>query len=135
MEKKISLFIFALLFLPCLLIFTACGKVEFSIEYVLNGGENNFANPVKITNTKEFVLKNPTREYCDFMGWYTETTYENKSLTLKNIKQDIVLYAKWELNNNYFIKECLSSSCVYKENENLICCKGYNLFTKDVSGL
>ncbi len=135
MKKRISILLIALLFLPCVLIFTFCGNVEYSIVYVLNGGENNLANPVKITNAKEFVLKNPTREYCDFLGWYTETTYENKIVAIKNIKKDITLYAKWKLNNNYFIKECVSFSCVYKENENLICCKGYNLFTKDISSL
>lgn len=35
MKKKISILLIALLFLPCVLIFTVCGNVEYSIVYEL----------------------------------------------------------------------------------------------------
>lgn len=75
---------------------------NFKINYVLNGGINNPLNPIKIESDKEYCLYFPTREYFDFVGWYTESSFENKVEKIQNIDNDITLYAKWKLNGYNF---------------------------------
>ncbi|MDE7476673.1 MAG: InlB B-repeat-containing protein, partial [Lachnospiraceae bacterium] len=45
-------------------------KISYTISYVLNGGTNSKDNIAKYDVDTEFELADPTREYCDFGGWY-----------------------------------------------------------------
>ena len=68
----------------------------YAIEYELNGGVNNSANPTTYTIEDTVTLKEPTRENYEFVGWY-----QNETLTKKIEKiaigsyGDKRLYAKW----------------------------------------
>ncbi len=70
---------------------------DYSITYVMNGGENHEDNPDSYASSdKTIVLKNPIRTGYRFEGWY-----KNKSMTVKvtsipgGSKGNIRLYAKW----------------------------------------
>ncbi|MBE5864790.1 MAG: hypothetical protein E7292_01085 [Lachnospiraceae bacterium] len=70
---------------------------NYTITYVLDGGENHPDNPTNYTYFDAFKFQNPTREGYDFKGWY-----EDKEWTkgIKEIKEgtwgDKTLYARWE---------------------------------------
>ena len=112
MLKKINKFLVLLLVLPCLFMLTACkGKdkddsknkpqVEtYSINYILNGGINNFNNPYSYTNQSETItLLNPTNNsYYSFAGWYTENTFQNRVTEISaGSTGNRTFYAKWDL--------------------------------------
>ena len=71
----------------------------YTITYELNGGENDAENPTSYSAgmTADLELKDATREYYNFAGWYSD-----KALTTKVEKiavgstGNITLYAKWE---------------------------------------
>ena len=77
-------------------------KIEytFTITYELNGGYGfNFGEYPKSTYKpgEEFALLTPYNWHHDFLGWYTEPTFENKveSITASDWG-DKTFYAKWE---------------------------------------
>ena len=90
MLKKLNKFLVILLVLPCLFMLSACkGKEDknkqtevqtYAINYILNGGTNNFGNPYTYTNNSQTItLLNPSKSaYYSFAGWYTEDTFQNK---------------------------------------------------------
>jgi len=68
----------------------------YNITYELNGGTNNENNPATYKTGDSFELAVPTKEDGLFLGWYTDSGFEN---FVKEIKDDsvgdITLYAKW----------------------------------------
>ena len=82
--------------------------VDYNINYYLNGGQNDGRNPCHYNAEMPDILLLPaTRDYYDFMGWYTDgqfgtqvTVIERGSYGEKN------LYAKWtptEYQITYFL--------------------------------
>lgn len=82
--------------------------VDYKINYYLNGGQNDGRNPDHYNAEMPDILLLPaTRDYYDFMGWYTDgqfgtqvTVIERGSYGEKN------LYAKWtptEYQITYFL--------------------------------
>lgn len=85
---------------------------EYTITYMLDGGTNNEKNPATISYvSKEITLEAPTKESCDFIGWYSDAAFteENKITTLKAFQKpfyenknhgavvgEVTLYAKFE---------------------------------------
>lgn len=71
--------------------------VNYTIEYVLQGGTNNTDNPTTYTvlSADSIELKNPTREGYSFHGWYTSPFYTEQVTELDGMTGNIVLYAKW----------------------------------------
>lgn len=70
-----------------------------SIEYVLNGGEQNPLNPTRYKNGREAGVYQPTRNGYSFRGWYDNAEFEGEAITeLQDFDVDLVLYAKWEAN-------------------------------------
>lgn len=68
----------------------------YEIHYILNGGINNESNPDKFEG-KEIVLENPQRRGYEFEGWYQESTYNNKVVSIpENTNADQTIYAKWK---------------------------------------
>ncbi len=68
----------------------------YTISYELNGGTNDSSNPSSHTNTEEKILKDPTKEGSIFLGWYTDSEFNNKITSLSiYIDSDITLYALW----------------------------------------
>lgn len=83
---------------------------EYKITYELNGGTNNENNPATINyNSKLITLEAPTKESCDFIGWYLDAEFTDKITTLKPFQKPfyenknhgavvgkVTLYAKFE---------------------------------------
>ena len=67
----------------------------YSINYELSGGINNENNPTTC-GSDVITLVAPTREGCNFEGWYTDTDYKTPITEIPaNASQDYTLYAKW----------------------------------------
>ena len=71
----------------------------FDIQYILDGGNNNPANPSKYTiESNDIVFEPPTRVGAIFVAWYNDIDLTNEitEITKGNIG-DTTIYAKWEL--------------------------------------
>ena len=70
----------------------------YKITYMLDGGTNSAKNPQKYTvRSRTFVLKNPVREGCKFLGWYRDKTWTRRiSKVKKGSVGNLTLYARWE---------------------------------------
>lgn len=93
---------------------------EYIINYELNGGTNNSENPLIYTvetDPNSLVLKNPTKLYCTFLGWFLD---KELSIPLTSIDplsyEGITLYASWEHIEVTFNFDANGGS-VSKENE------------------
>lgn len=104
-------------------------KPQYSINYVLNGGENN-KNNIELFKfeDKKFTLLEPTKEDYKFLGWYLDEDFSNKIEYLDNSSmEDITLFAKWvkEYSNVYYeldeyaLNNPKNVNCIpyYEENE------------------
>jgi len=74
---------------------------SYTIEYVLNNGTLSGSYPTSYNvNTETFNLPTPTRTGYDFKGWYTTSTFDDRTKLEKITKGsrtgDLKLYAKWE---------------------------------------
>lgn len=72
--------------------------VEFTIEYVLDGGENDSENPSSYNiESEDIVLKNPTKTGYRFTGWYdAEAGGNSVTVISKGSTGNVVLYARYE---------------------------------------
>ncbi len=73
--------------------------IKRKITYNLNGGKNASDNPTTYhVESGTITLKDPTRNGYKFLGWYSDSSFNNKVTQLygKDAK-DITLYAKWEV--------------------------------------
>ena len=72
-------------------------EADYSINYVLNGGNNNTSNPSSYRPTQKITLKSPTRTCAVFKGWYRNSDFSGSKVTTisKGSTGDITLYAKW----------------------------------------
>ncbi|MBW6537064.1 MAG: leucine-rich repeat protein, partial [Mariniphaga sp.] len=71
----------------------------FEIEYVLNGGVNNIANPGNYTiDSSPITFESPIKTGAGFMGWYSDSSFDNEITGIPTGSiGDTILYAKWEL--------------------------------------
>lgn len=75
-------------------------KTRYTIQYRLNGGRNNKANPESYTiKTRTIKLEEPTRKGYTFKGWYKDSAYKKKITSIsKGSTGNIKLYARWAAN-------------------------------------
>lgn len=73
--------------------------INYTISYELNEGENHPSNPLTYNiEGNDIVLENPSRSGCEFLGWYTDSTFDNQIYSIKtSILEDITIYAKWKI--------------------------------------
>ena len=71
--------------------------ISYTIEYELNNGINNAENVSNYTIEQTVSLKNPTRDYYTFAGWYDNESLEGTPAS--EIPQETtgnkIFYAKW----------------------------------------
>lgn len=74
--------------------------IDYTITYNLNGGTNSGSNPATYTyETATITLQNPTKSNYTFVGWYTESTFENKVTSIPNHSSgNKAFWAKWSEN-------------------------------------
>ena len=75
--------------------------LEYSISYVMNGGNKGKETPEKHTYGVETKLVDPSRTGYAFKGWYTDSKFTNgpvSSIGPKDYTSGINLFAKWDGN-------------------------------------
>lgn len=75
---------------------------NYKITYNLNGGTNSTLNPKTYKLGEEVVLKEPIRSGNVFKGWFTTPDFKagtEISSISSGRTEDIIVYAKWELEN------------------------------------
>lgn len=74
-------------------------STEYTITYVLNGGENNSANPATYNKeSADITLADPTYDGYTFEGWYTAEALTEKAEAPQiptGSEGDKTFYAKW----------------------------------------
>ncbi len=76
---------------------------NYSVTYNLNGGVNNSSNPSSFIYSDYIELLNPQRDGYTFDGWYTNSTFSNKTINIDGSKySDVELFAKW-ISNTYTV--------------------------------
>lgn len=80
-------------------------KKKYTITYKLNGGTANSANPTSYyVTTDTITLQNPTRKGYTFKGWYSDSSYTKKVITInKGSTGNKTLYARWSV-STYYLK-------------------------------
>ena len=76
--------------------FVGCGSKPYNITFVVS---DEVWQVVKSNKLDELPI--PTKEYCDFAGWYID----GEEISLKDLDAECTVYAKWTLNENY---QCVS---------------------------
>lgn len=72
-------------------------RLVHSMKYVLDGGVNHPDNPLVFTESDAFPLKEPTKEGYEFLGWYTDSTFQNQITEVAaGTEEDITVYAQWK---------------------------------------
>jgi uncharacterized repeat protein (TIGR02543 family) len=73
-------------------------KGRYAITYYLNGGTNNAANPLTFTENDVVVLKTPTKEDYDFVGWYDNANLSGNAVSgiYAGTTGDKAFWAKWQ---------------------------------------
>ena len=71
---------------------------EYKIEYELNGGKNNTANPISYTvDSNLIILQTPSKLGFDFKGWFTEVDFKSQVYAIPTGSMgDKKFYAKWQ---------------------------------------
>ena len=82
-------------------IYVISNYITYYINYVLDGGINNDANPSTFTiKDVSIYLYDPSKEGYTFDGWYLEDTFENKVTEIDCLSlSSVTVYAKWIKNN------------------------------------
>ena len=98
-------------------LFARWKPIEYKITYHLDGGINNYKNLVGYnTESTPVNLRPPVKIGYTFCGWYQEDTYETE---IKDIPEDyagdVVLYAKWEV-NDYKLTYSLGEGAINSDN-------------------
>ena len=102
MKKRfLTLIITIMAMLICIFGFSACGKVEFKVNFVVDGAVYSTLN----TNGEEIIKmpENPTKEDYTFDGWYWDkdtwqTPFTANSLLDAPLSSDMNVYCKWKPN-------------------------------------
>ena len=72
-------------------------QTEYSITYMLNGGDNNPDNPSKYTVGEAFDFKDPVKEGSKFVGWFADAKFTIElNCVSEYTKGDLTVYAKWQ---------------------------------------
>ena len=80
----------------------ASSKVEYAIDWHLNGGTQSKANPDVYTAEDGLTLAAPSRSGYTFDGWYDNANLTGEKVTSipKGSTQKRVFYAKWVISGN-----------------------------------
>jgi len=69
--------------------------ITYTVEYILNGGENSPLNKSEYTVEDTFQLQDATRYDKMFVGWYLDTDFDEKLTSLSSVASNLILYAKF----------------------------------------
>ena len=108
---------------------------EYAINYELNGGTQNEANPeIFGIFTGVIQLLPPTKNDAQFMGWFTDAGFTNAITEIDtNVVKEITLYAKW-FENTKTINYDANGGSVARPTENIVFGHQYVLPTPEFNG-
>ena len=87
----------------------------YSISYELDGGTNHKDNPFNIAQGSSVTLKNPTKNGCNFAGWFTDSLFTNQITAWPYTPtSNITFYAKWDDLTITNISDVISSGTYYR---------------------
>ncbi len=69
--------------------------ITYEIDYMLNGGTNNAANPTIYTVGDSAFIRKPAKKGYLFEGWYLDSDFKTRVYGVSNLNGDVTLYAKW----------------------------------------
>lgn len=108
--------------------------IQYDVTYVLglSDATNSPENPSKYTTEDTAALKSPKtdNELLEFVGWFTESNFQNAITTFNGLIGNVTLYAKWaskgdslvftEVEGGYSVTGCIDgvSSIVIPEEYN-----------------
>ena len=69
--------------------------ITYTVEYILNGGENSPLNKSEYTVEDTFQLQDATRYDKMFVGWYLDKDFDEKLTSLSSVASNLILYAKF----------------------------------------
>lgn len=71
----------------------------YQLTYNLDGGTNDEGNPETYSvESPDILLKDPTKEGFDFLGWYYDDDYKNRATQITHgTTGDKTLFAKWKI--------------------------------------
>ncbi|MDE7191502.1 MAG: InlB B-repeat-containing protein [Clostridia bacterium] len=69
--------------------------ITYTVEYVLNGGENSPLNKTEYTVEDIFQLQDATKNDQQFAGWYLDFDFEERLSSLSESIGNLILYAKF----------------------------------------
>ncbi len=71
--------------------------ITYSIDYVLDGGQNPAGQKASYTIEDQFDVLSPTKDGSTFLGWYLENTWVTPITSVAlGTTGDLTFYAKWE---------------------------------------
>ena len=84
----------------------------YHINYELDGGNNNAANPATYTiESNEITLLAPTKRGYTFDGWYSDSDYSTAFTKIAaHSTTDITVYAKWTALPSFYVTVASSDS-------------------------
>ncbi len=84
----------------------------YHINYELDGGTNNAANPATYTiESNEITLLAPTKRGYTFNGWYSDSDYSTAFTKIAaHSTADITVYAKWTALPSFYVTVTSSDS-------------------------
>lgn len=70
---------------------------DYPVTYNLNGGTNAASNVATYTVNDEVTLADPSRDYCEFAGWYDNEDFNGTAVTgiTAGSSGAKIFYAKW----------------------------------------
>lgn len=69
--------------------------ITYTIQYVLNGGDNDPLNKSEYTVESIFPVKDATKADKQFAGWYLDGEFKNRFTSLSGVTENLILYAKY----------------------------------------
>lgn len=74
--------------------------ITYNIKYNSNGGINSNSIANYTIESEDIILKNPTREGYDFVGWFTDSEFDNQITSIPTGSYgDFTLHAKYSIIN------------------------------------
>lgn len=88
--------------------------IDYKINYILNGGENNPFNPLNYNiNSKSFTLLSPQKKGHDFLGWTgTNVSTMTKNVTIASGSTgNLTFTANWAVHNYHIFFDFNGGEC------------------------
>lgn len=139
MKKLLSILILSLLCVCCMVGFTACGGVEFKINFIVDGEVYATIN----TNGNETVKMptNPTKDGYTFDAWYWDKDIWEKPFTANSLldaplSSDMSVYAKFNSNHIHAYTETITKTPTCTEKgEKTYTCECGDSYTEELNAL